>query len=116
MNPSHYPKLELCKKLTELYFPNKKSYLVLNSDEQETVNEWFEWLTVYPSVSELLDEMPEEIETIIPVFLSIEKRVDKYIVSYSDNGIEKWNKYFFWDSLGDALAEMWIWLKENNYL
>ena len=84
MNSSHYPILELCKKLTEAGFPRttmftqqsssfmENWYLVMNTKIRDEIfnPKCFEnWSTtadmkkeiVYPSVMELLDEMPKEI-------------------------------------------------------
>ena len=53
MNTLHYPDLQRCKKLTELWFPETESH--------EIEYEWNfeEGLLVKPSVMELLDELPE---------------------------------------------------------
>lgn len=110
MNNQHYPKLELCEKLTEIDFPETE----IMRDSINPYRIW--WQDVCPSVMEMLDIIPNEIETEIPVFFSIDKTQSEYIISYSDNGIAKWIKYFVKASLADALAEMIIWLNENNYI
>lgn len=120
MNTSHYPSLELCKKLTEAWFwhtekvhltpfpENRPSWeietIIIDSDKTH----YFEWevdIYVAPSVMELLDCTP----------------IDK---------IDIWYSYPDWrlklkenttsdvrnETFPNALAEMWLWLKENNYL
>lgn len=130
MNPLHYPSLELCKKLTEELFPHNTEHYewAFYYDYPNGRNFISDWNPVWlpenpyqqylcPSVMELLDELPSEITTEIPVFLSIDKCNDgHYLVCYSDNGIQKWSQIFKRETLPNALAEMWLWLKENDLL
>lgn len=127
MNQSHYPSLELCKKLTEIWFP------------KSTVNSWCDFgniswsieitdvatsssrrrdkmIAICPSIAELLDEFPHEIITELPVFLSIDKHSYWWYVSYTDNWLLKWSKGIKNKSLPDALVEMILWLHENRYI
>ena len=105
MNPLHYPSIELCKKLTEAGFPETeyKPTQYLNSEFNEYV---------CPSVMELLDEMPKYVKW-IPLQVDYWTGQWTYCthcyVKYS------WLNYT-WLDLPNALAEMWLWLKENNYL
>lgn len=113
MNNTHYPSLELCKELTEAWFSETEKWFYSSSME---IARYIENHQCYkcPSVMELLDEMPWEIETEIPVFLNI-SMLRWATVSYDDNWLKKWSVLFSW-TLPNALAEMWLWLKENNYL
>lgn len=129
MNTSHYPSLELCKKLTEIGFPVTE--LFYETDDWSTehferiIIRWWRWKFstfnfVCPSVMEMLDIMPASIiieESIC--YLWIEKDDDwEYVVFYQEC-IEyewcSWRKYIEW-TLPNALAKMYLWLKENNYL
>ena len=74
---------------------------------------------VCPSISELLDEMPKAIEGrdlywelfISRLFISYLAGTTsvEYVYLINNTHCVEWK-------LPDALAEMWIWLKENNYL
>jgi hypothetical protein len=151
MNTSHYPSLELCRKLTEAGFPEtqlwifdtRKSWKKYNcpyvSEYEEpkfipfwNIKIWESELEitdfknnpsagyneslplVCPSVMELLDEMPHYITTDQNEYeLNIRMNWDSILVMYV-----AWMgmvSHFYW-TLPNALAEMWIWLKENNYL
>ena len=108
MNSTHYPSLELCKKLTEDGFP--ETYLSMISwviQEKRGVSsiEYFQGVVplVCPSVMELLDELP--------TFVAIEKEDNWTYSCYKFDFTPSYN----W-ALPNALAEMWLWLKENNYL
>lgn len=66
MNTSHYPSLELCKKLTESGFPDTEynyiqdingDTIVITHPEYDTEN----FISICPSVMELLGEMPRRI-------------------------------------------------------
>lgn len=100
MNNAHYPSLELCKKLMEAGFIWSARSQVLWTDKY-----------VCPSVMELLDEIPKKIVYWTEGYFSI-KKLDFYIVWYS---FDNWQVSFSW-TLPNALAEMWLWLKENNYV
>ena len=103
MNTNHYPSLELCKKLTEIWFPTTFKHIW---DSLWTVIwclEVPEWMYVCPSVMEMLDVMPNRVE--------IKHWGIEWYVTLADS---EW--WFFDESLPDAIAEMYIWLHENNYL
>jgi len=126
MNTSHYPSLELCKKLTEAGFPITVKVRKLNMA-------WYQapqclhipiWYWVCPSVMELLDEMPNFIQVkykdwdVWNYKLEIgrqwaSKSREAYYVHYVE---WTWAHSFMLWTLPNALAEMWLWLKENNYL
>ena len=123
MNASHYPSLELCKNLTEAGFPATEMYIgeyrhtQLNKEFEVTIRdscyawdyETFRNVWFCPSVMELLDAIPTELEyengTLSYLWMSIDRWV--------------WYNWFhivdYW-TLPNALAEMWLWLKENKYL
>lgn len=105
MNTSHYPSLELCKKLTEIGFPETeyKPTQYLNSEFNEYV---------CPSVMEMLDVMPRTIEK--NMFLECNHRYVWYVNRYYDTSVHEicWSD----KTLPNALAEMILWLKENNYI
>lgn len=151
MNISHYPSLELCKKLTEAGFPEtelwifdtRKSWKSHNCpyineyDERKFIPFWnieigdweleitnfkdnpSEWYNessplVCPSVMELLDRIKLNEKYTI----DIDKNWEVYSVMIFANKIDELTKncpIFSW-TLPNALAEMWLWLKENNYL
>ena len=101
MNTPHYPSLELCKKLTESGFPRTE----IDIDKDWCLEkDWAEYKC--PSVMELLDE--------IPCSVTLLKKSDW---TYSVNRNNPRNrKHTEWKTASDALAEMYLWLKENNYL
>ena len=103
MNPLHFPSLELCKKLTEVWFPETKHYV---SDSMKT--SLHAWQYVYPTIMEMID--------IIPRGRWIEILQDGWFVvkqSYTD----EWDESeCIENELPNALAKQILWLKENNYL
>lgn len=102
MNTSHYPSLELCKKLTEIGFP-KTDKICEAYPEKYPKTPWNIWLNCYysPSVMEMLDVMPTH-------ELEIEDIWNWSVLHSSDNRM-------VW-TLPNALAEMILWLHENNYI
>lgn len=66
MNSSHYPSLELCKKLTEIGFP-KNTDAVFHKNLDDNPRHWdsstMQRIHYYvcPSVMEMLDVIPEEV-------------------------------------------------------
>lgn len=115
MKKEHFPSLELCKKLTEIGFPETENRI---SDEWiHTEEQYINWDIpsenyVCPSVMEMIDVLPEIIE-------------DKYGIDYrlsiSPHGC--WYEEFCNDTIGlfqwkipKALAEVTIWLYENKYI
>ncbi len=122
MNPSHYPSLELCKKLTEIGFPET---------ERDWLNDWWyehgseryawiskdtdikdEWVRLRcPSIMEMIDIMPDSIHDKIWQKKWLE--IGKKFVAYSTN----WMAVHMVDwPIPNALAEMMLWLHENNYI
>ena len=114
MNQSHYPSLELCKRLTEANFPSTEKCIwdswSIYPYPAESFNLPWESLVAYrcPSIAELLDKLPEEIDTY-------------ELVIYKNNS-------WYWSikkmpplidvegTIPNALAEMWLWLIENWYI
>lgn len=138
MNPIHYPSLELCKKLTEIGFPTTFQHRWENESTVIWCWEIPEWFYVSPSVMEMLDVMPKEIPYTIKVSrvevpvhrnLVIGKNTlsgwyyCKYVYGtmygrLTDNKIVQFMntaKHINW-TLPNALAEMILWLVENNYI
>ncbi len=123
MTSLHYPSLELCKKLTEAGFPRTEYQYEQNNNKRSQAfwdikfwNNWYSytdnnWLleAVCPSVMELLDVFPTEINW----FALKIRQPRKYTVEYSCNSDKIFSSVW---TLPNALAEMWLWLKENNYL
>ena len=70
MNSSHYPSLELCKRLTENNFPRteKVTFIEYNSDNRAIMDSTIftdfheDNFLVCPSIAELLDELPTFVE------------------------------------------------------
>lgn len=88
---------------------------IINSDEFDDMEKLFDDTTIIfcPSVMELLDEMP--------IIINDDKQL--YLVKHEDlnYSVKYWSKNWgsdFWtfNTLPNALAEMWLWLKEYNYL
>ena len=109
MNQNHYPSLELCKKLTEMGFPKtEKCYndAEIRNDIEYTRDAEY---NVCPSIAELLDELKEKV-------ICIESIQDwVYEVSVQIPVLNRYESDFQW-TLPNALASMYIWLKDNNYL
>ena len=134
MNTSHYPSLELCKKLSANSFPKTTEevmvYKQLSEDFWSHIEPRYMQHTngstsriVCPSVMELLDEMPGSIP-------------DWRNRAFSIWTLVMWKFWWFWwvqywewveewqtkkyceskESLPNALAEMWLWLKENKFI
>jgi hypothetical protein len=89
MNTSHYPSLELCKRLTEAGFPETE----IMRDSINPYRIW--WQDVCPSIAELLDSLRED-----------RRRVAHR--QYSELKDDT--------SFPDYLAEFYLFDKENNYL
>lgn len=127
MNTSHYPDLELCKILIEAVFPKTELcwYEWKNDKYNWKIPVWIDFPRstesfneyVCPSIAELLDELPKLILE-DRYFLNIEMDYwGTWIIVYQN--CYCWDKCFDaikWENLPNALAEMWLWLKENNYL
>lgn len=139
MNTNHYPSLDLCKKLTEAGFPETDQIQVRSVWRYVTwpnAGQWFEfkiqrrprpWDPVTcdckeeyycPSVMELLDKMPKDYsDTFVSSFkITIDMRNEEQwaTISVTKNGATNYEE-FTW-TFPNALASMWLWLKENNYL
>lgn len=131
MKPHHYPSLELCKRLTEVGFPETEKFYCLYRHSQLSKDfNWeirdtdgtgdYEYIKESyrcPSIAELLDEMPHEIfkKWFWKWCLTIQKTDISYAVAYLFEWVPR-GEYFARTLLSDALAEMWLWLVENNYI
>lgn len=124
MNTSHYPSLELCKKLKELWFwTTEKRWFIHSLENPQEIQSVEYNSTIYshtskhspvfpcPSVIELLNKIPDNIIDECRQKKNLE--MWKKFVAYSRNWLA--TKMIDW-TLPNALAEMWLWLKENNYL
>jgi len=130
MNPAHYPSLDLCKKLTEEGFPQTEMYIwefrhrQLNKEFEITIRDnCYEWdyeefrnFSFCPSIAELFDELPtwRNLTPIVEIVTN-ELLCPVRLISADWEFI----KAFWWnetDWIPNALAEMWLWLKENNLL
>ena len=113
MNSQHYPSLELCKKLTEIWFPTTFQHI---GDSGWTViwcGEIPEWMFVSPSVMEMLDVIPWEIKE---HYLSIVKQMNgQYDICYQELFVS-WELHNTEWTLPNALAQMILWLHENKYI
>lgn len=119
MNTSHYPSLELCKKLTAIGFPKTKEYAVdYHWDFVEDDN------LVCPSVMEMLDVMPKDIHVLHNKYTW---NITPYWFTYAPNQSHSTNEIpFFATNISDdsdclsidpnSLAQMILWLYENNYI
>jgi len=129
LKSEHYPSLELCKKLTEAGFPQTENewktwqdWLIKWILPAKIKKKWLWGLLTWrrcPSIAELLDELPKSIETEdLEYYLYIDVTNDK--VYYTDDNCWSCESELliehFWEHLPNALAEMWLWLKENNLL
>ena len=117
MITSHYPSFKLCKKLTEIGFPTTFQHRWENESTVIWCWEIPEWFYVSPSVMEMLDVMPEYINSDSCLTIS------KHSCSYENTTIMHENSYI-WSTfivshshnLQDAIAEMIIWLYEHKYI
>lgn len=121
MNSIDYPYLDFCKKMTELWFIITERYTKENNEFyrydqliSEENTKLPEWMFVRPSIAELLNELPKSLVRkskadtwTYSIYISHDDV--EYTVSYQ-------NIYFTQWTLPNALAEMWIWLKQNDYL
>ena len=128
MNTNHYPSLELCKKLTEIGFPEtEKVFAKLvqfkKEDPEHEISDRFQdmlwecvWDYVCPSVMEMLDIMPIEIKK-DDVWYMLVVWGNWCVQYYPDN----FNYFhipladFRWN-IPNTLAEMILWLHSNWYL
>lgn len=141
-NPLHYPSIELCKKLTKIWFPETQMERIQNSFFKDWIsmtdkarNELFDPRCfenlcstadvkrhyVCPSVMEMWDIIPTYIWKYNRAddFYKSELRISKDDVSYYQ--IEECESIISFpilhnNTLPDCLAEMVIWLKNNNHL
>lgn len=122
MNTSHYPSIELCKKLTEIGFPTTFQH---TWDSLWTVIwclEVPEWMYVCPSVMEMLDVMPKSFVYEHKLF----KRAYELEIKWNNYASKYMVEYYcfvnreclinYTDNLPNALASMILWLHENSYL
>ncbi len=119
MNTNHYPSLELCNELTELWFPDTESHDV------EYTWDFDEWLLVKPTITELLNELPGVIHVdswseisythIFSIQCAWEMTSPSWEIDTIFNVQYSWLFSQYWTLL-DALAKVWIYCKKNNHL
>lgn len=143
MNPLHHPDHERCKKLTEIGFPFGDLHYF--NDKIETTDWLHEWaenhLGVYdksfrcPSVMEMLDELygkeikykakeKHDKDNWIRLRVHIEQADLWYVVMLRGRSKEFGKEMKFWKThcgkwegwLANAIADLIIWLVENNHL
>lgn len=114
MNTSHYPSLELCKKLTEIGFPNTMFYYEwvenFSGKIEYNIMPWHKMYDdefVCPSVMEMLDVIPDEVDDLV-FAMELWEWGYRNCNGYLEVGFEK--------STPNALAEMILWLYENKHL
>lgn len=131
MNTSHYPSLELCKKLSKIGFsiPSRKFGYSPHSELAwfwTTKGGWYsqlmdcgelEWYKRYvcPSVMEMLDVIPSYIlwKDQCGYILMLQK---DFVCYFREEGrSSKYYRQKEW-TLANSLAEMILWLHENNYI
>lgn len=113
-----FPTLSLCKKLTEVWFPDTVNMLwthwVIDTTTDYSWYQWEEWYKC-PTVYELLNVLPNKIEFEVPLFLHMNKNEDwwtvEYICSYKYNSPTSIK--INWE-LPDILSEMYLILKKWN--
>lgn len=128
MNAKHFPDLELCKKLDAHSFP--ETYARMETSDWNRHKIWdiviwedtHWWWLICPSVMELLDEMPRNLQK---MDWSVAKTHIKYTLGLHDTSevyriyYASYNKTLIYiqnRSLPNALAEMYLFLKENWYI
>lgn len=117
MKNNHYPSLDLCKKLTDIWFPRTEKYYNPKRESIEYFKWWLlgNWEYWCPSVMEMLDEIPWEIKW---DWATIVKNAYWYYVWFDWVYASLWRANNNWQvkSLPNALAEMVLWLHETNYI
>ena len=113
MNTSHYPSLELCKKLKEISFPHTEfSYYpeiwkVMMFNKNAITHPC-------PSVMDMLDLIPDKLPKTDEYPMNIYTlEIWKKFVAYSCEWLAR--KIFDW-TVPNSLAEMILWLHENKYI
>lgn len=116
-NPLHYPDLDRCRELTKLGFPRtafawsiSKTKILVDNWEGRRPN------ILCPSVSEMLDVIPDTLHD--DWQLHIWKNNDsQYWVVFEEVNWDCLKTPWTWfETLPNALADLIIWLVENNYL
>lgn len=107
MKTSHYPSLWLCKQISDNWFPKTEIMVESKNMAIDKID-----IISYPSIWELLDNIPYFIE----IFWWQRRNliIEHHTVRYSMNSHTF--KCTHSNNLPNALAEMWLWLNENGYL
>lgn len=125
MNSSHYPSLELCKKLTDAGFPETEAIFIqkdMFSDDFRMIYDWdcsqyedecYSKLRC-PSVMEMLDVMPNQISDGFEKHYLIIWKNYAWYERTRDGEVLNLCEFYQWTP--DALAYCVLWLQENNYI
>lgn len=126
---NHVPNLELSKRLKEAGFPQESDFWWVNQPNGGLRTSGYKWkleskprtrilqyeYIAAPLATELLERLPAEIKNGGKEYwLRVGKNIPYYEIGYCDNGTCLPTTAGM--TLPDALAEMWLWLKENDYL
>lgn len=118
MNNSHYPKLSLCKKLTEIGWNTETEKAIKTDWKVIKFLDSLDHTDLFcPSIMEMLDIIPEYINS------DSHLTIGKHYCSYENTTIIQENSYI-WSTfivshshyIPDAIAEMIIWLYEHKYI
>jgi len=123
MNPPHYPSLELCNKLTEIGFPETEKWYLWGWNDFNIIKnrEWFlHWVSSFlcPSVMEMLDVIPKRIKEDEKIYrLEIAENGMWFYVKYIEHSMNPGKSLWHHNwTIPNALAEMILWLHENNHI
>lgn len=124
MNPLHYPSLELCKRLTEVWFKINREWTYRNSFWIYNKNiEGFELEStdfICLSVMDMLEYMPISIRIRWKLFLRTIHWIwdnDIWFTYRTSTYVENdYLMFLHWKSLPDLCAEMLLSLLKNKYI
>ena len=119
---SHVVSLEIAQELVEAGWKKETEFRWYQQYDKEwklrhkaVVKEGWVYQSIpAPLATEILEELPYEINADLPHWLKIEKEDTSYIVSYSDENSD--DLIFYQEELLATLAKMWLYLKKENLL
>lgn len=117
MKNSYYPSFDLCVELKKAWYPQQWLYwycdgIMYDDDDRIDLDravEWLEWVYT-PDLMEILDRIPKK-HIILDYTEDGEARI-----TYQTDLTDTNEKSIVADTLPNALAEMTIWLYENNFI
>lgn len=126
MNTSHFPDLERCKKLTDVGFPETQMERIQNSFSKDWIwmtdkarNELFDKRCFDNLFSTADVKRHYRCPSVMEMLDAIEWRNIR-LLKWEQNWVETQDTCLNWHAFiwtpPNALADMYIWLKENNYL